>query len=67
MRQHLGGLGRKPQRVQGRALPLAAQARGAGEEPRRPPRRRGVQGQSPAARRAGAEPSVFFGKSLNSY
>ncbi|RKJ75571.1 hypothetical protein D7X33_16840, partial [Butyricicoccus sp. 1XD8-22] len=25
-----------------------------GAEPRRPPRRRGVQGQSPAARRAGA-------------
>ncbi len=49
------GLGRKPQRVQGRALPPAAQAA--------PPARSGVQGQSPAARRAGAgvqraEPSV---------
>ena len=30
-------------------------SRGAGAEPRRSPRRRGVQGQSPAARRVGAE------------
>ena len=29
-------------------------SRGAGAEPRRSPRRRGVQGQSPAARRVGA-------------
>ena len=45
----ISGPGVKPQRVQGRALPPAAQARGAGAEPRRPPRRRGVQGQRPAA------------------
>ncbi|NBH76631.1 hypothetical protein D3Z52_00240 [Clostridiaceae bacterium] len=67
MRQHLGVWGESPsgcraepcrsprrRRVQGRALPLAAQARGAGAEPCRSPRRRGVQGQRPAARRAGA-------------
>ena len=40
MRKHLGGLGRKPQRVQGRAPPLAAQARVS-------------RGQRPAAIRAG--------------
>ncbi|NBH79556.1 hypothetical protein D3Z52_15555 [Clostridiaceae bacterium] len=40
MRKHLGVWGEKPQRVQGSALPPAAQARGAG--------------QRPAARRAGA-------------
>ena len=35
MRKHLGGLGRKPQRVQGSALPPAAQAA--------PPARSGVE------------------------
>ncbi len=34
MRKHLGVWGEKPQRVQGSALPPAAQARGAGAEPR---------------------------------
>ncbi len=45
MRKHLGGLGRKPQRVQGSALPPAAQAApparsGCRAEPCRQPRRR---------------------------